>query len=128
MSRYFEAMEFDGLPFDLVDVELTRADQVPLADGGAGEGGWVADLLTAETPVPGPGAAYEGAVDRIRQWHRSLSERFVAYLAGLALWDRLDDTDQARAVAAVRDRLPPLAVDRYEVLYRRLAVEVAEFG
>ncbi|MEN3307182.1 MAG: hypothetical protein V7603_3384, partial [Micromonosporaceae bacterium] len=130
VSAYFEATALDGLPFSLADVELTREDQVRLVDGHAIEsgGGWIYELLTVDLPQPSPEYSYECTLDRIRELYEDLSRRLLSHLRGLAVWERLDETAQARSSALLREELPKRGTDRYEVLHRRLALEIPEFG
>jgi hypothetical protein len=126
VTAYFEVMDLDGLPLRLAEVELTREDQVRLGEGGD-DGGWIAGLLAADVPLPSPQHPYESNLERIRGWYAALSQRFVSYLGGLAVWERLDATAQARAAVLLRDKVPELATDRYETLYRSLSLEIPEF-
>ncbi|WP_189082054.1 NACHT domain-containing protein [Mangrovihabitans endophyticus] len=124
VTAYFEA-------FDLVDADLTREDQLRLAGAGAGAGegagGWIGDLLAVEVPTPAPEAPYEVLLRQLNGWYADLSRRFAAFLAGLAVWDSLDDGARARVAEGLLERVPGAAVRRYEVLQRRLAAEVIEF-
>jgi hypothetical protein len=108
-----------------------RADQTSLAEadsGASGVGSWIADVAAADVPVPSPDCSYGGVLDELRRWYGSLSQRFISYLGGLAVWDRLDESARTRAAATLRDDLPARAVDRYEIMYRTLALEIPEFG
>ena len=128
VTAYFEAMEFEGLPFGLAEVELTRGDQLRLVDGQATDGSWVEGLLNAELPQPAPEFAYETTVERIHQLYVDTSKRFITYVGALAFWEGLDETTRARATRRLREELPGRAVERYEAMHRRLALNVPEFG
>lgn len=128
VTAFFEAADLVRLPFRPADLQLTRRDQLRLLDGSAAEHGWLGDLLAAELPQPAPECPYESTVEQVRELYVSLSGRYLSYLDGLAVWERLNDNARARASALLREELPRQAVGRYEILYRKLAVEVPEFG
>jgi hypothetical protein len=120
VTAYFEE-------FDLIDVDLTRDDQLRLAGVGTDVDGWVDGLLTAQLPAPAPDTPYEALLRQLNDWYANLSQRFAAFLTGLAAWDSLQDTARTRIVATLQERLPDAAVHRYQIMHRRLASEVVEF-
>jgi hypothetical protein len=119
VTAYFDA-------FDLLDAELTRADQLRLA--GAADGGrWIDELLTLQLPAPSPDTPYEVLLDDLTVWYSDLSHRFAGFLTGLTAWDSLHETGRDRTMEALHGRLPAEALRRYEILHRTLAAEMVEF-
>lgn len=127
VTAYFETLEETELPFRWEDVRLTRAEQLRLAGGDAGAGGFVATLLSAPVPVPAPHQPHEVLTAVLGDWFAALARRLLDFVMGLALGDALDAATRGRAEAALSAAVP-LAVQRYQELYARLAAEIPEFG
>jgi hypothetical protein len=127
ITAYFEALGGLSLPFDWQDPQLTRREQVALAGGGE-EAGFVRAMITAGAPLPAPHLPYEQVLVRLNQWYENLTFHLLRFMAGLAFWDRMDETARERTELTMHTVLPDSAIRRYQELYVRLAVEVPEFG
>ncbi|WUJ02378.1 hypothetical protein OHA21_26880 [Actinoplanes sp. NBC_00393] len=124
VTAFFEVVSEENLPFDVAEAAPSRADQVRLARAGTD---WPTGLLAADAPSPSPEAPYEAVLDRLNHWYARLADRLVDHLEGLAVWERLNDTERNSVSHLLRSQLPQRAVERYEILYRTLAVDVPEF-
>ncbi|MFB9472800.1 NACHT domain-containing protein [Nonomuraea salmonea] len=72
--------------------------------------------------APGVADAYENVVGVFRLYYRAVTNTLLDVLAGLACWDRWDETTRQR----LRDETPVRALRRYEELFRRMAAEFPE--
>ncbi|WP_190113284.1 NACHT domain-containing protein [Streptomyces cinnamoneus] len=128
VTAYFEAFGETRLPFAQRELDLTRRDQLRLAGGSAAARDFLDQLVGAAPPMPAPHLPYEQALDELRTWCEQLSGRLLFFVRGLAVWDGLDDTGREATRQALGDDLCARAVDRYEELFARLAVDVPEFA
>jgi hypothetical protein len=132
VAAYFEVLAGLELPFDLRDLELTKAEQVALAAGGSAGSGRLrvlaAGLLRAEVPMPAPQLPYEMTLGAIRIFYLNLSDELARFIAGLAVWDHLDETSRQQFAATLSAEVPSRAVARYEERFRQLAAEFPEVG
>ncbi|MGH3855995.1 MAG: NACHT domain-containing protein [Pseudonocardiaceae bacterium] len=130
LTAYFESLREASLPFDVKELKLTGAEQVAVATGGAAGPASLralADaLLRADVPMPAAQRPYELTLERLNSFYEHLSDEVSQFVAGLAVWDRLDDTDRQRFHDAVCRDVPSRAVTRYEELFRRLATDFPE--
>lgn len=130
LTAYFESLREASLPFDVKDLELTRAEQVAVAGGDAAGTASVralADaLLRTDVPMPAAHRPYELTLETMNGFYTRLSEEVSRFVTGLAVWDRLDDTRRQRFRDTVCRELPAQAVARYEELFRRLATDFPE--
>ncbi|WP_433544851.1 NACHT domain-containing protein [Streptomyces sp. CA-294286] len=129
ITAFFEAAAEADLPFALAELELTRSEQIALADGdGDGTAGtFVRALLSTGIPQPNPTQPFEQTLRQLYRWYGVPGHKLWEFLRGLAVWDRLDESERSRAESTLRD-LDRRAVERYEELFGRLALEVPEFG
>ncbi|MCX5202953.1 hypothetical protein OG897_16030 [Streptomyces sp. NBC_00237] len=127
ITAFFEVLEEAELPFRLADAELTRSEQLALAGGSPDAPRFVATLLSAEVPQPGPFRPFEQTLNQLHVWYLDLAEQLKYFLRGLALWDRLDEAARDRTALQL-SRLYQRAVQRYRELFARLALEIPEFG
>lgn len=131
LVAFFEELSDARLPFDLEELELSVSDQLRLATGEDLEGtrlGELGDLLLRrEVPCPAPQRTQDETALRIEIFYRELADSVERFLAGLAVWDRLDETSRLRALSVLADQ-PSRAVRRYEGLFRRLAVDFPEIA
>lgn len=128
VTAFFTAFDDLSLPFGLAEVDLTRQDQGRLVDASPTDRGWVGQVLSADVPLPAPDCPYERLLEQLKDWYAGLAQRFATYLTGLAVWERLSETDRRDTTLAIQHRLPGHAVDVYELSHHRLAVEVPEFA
>lgn len=133
VTAYFEAVQEADVPFDWADVELTRQDQVALATG-TGDAAQDAGrdpgrALSADPPpMPSPHLPFEEALDDLQGWYWTLTARLLSFLGGLAVWERLDETQREDVTDAFSERVVAAATERYQESYARLAAEIPEFG
>ena len=108
LSAYFDVLAGAELPFDVRELELTKAGQAALATGeapGSGRlGALAAGLLRAEVPMPAPQRPYEVTLDAMRGFYRDLSGQLSRFVSGLAVWDQLDETRRHRFTVALSVR------------------------
>jgi hypothetical protein len=130
LTAYFEALASADLPFDARKLELTKSEQVALAQGGvAGSDrlrALAAGLLQADVPMPAPQRPYEITVEAMRGFYEYLSDEISRFVTGLAVYERLDETSQQHLVQRLSGAIPGRAVVRYEELFRQFAVEFPE--
>lgn len=127
VAAYGDAMAQTRLPFDVRELDTTRADSVRLATGDAPESrrlAAIADhLLCSHLPLPSPHEPYETTLTALRTFYASVSERMEAYISGLAVWDRLTPAAREEVHATLNDHVPHTALSRYEELFRQLATD-----
>jgi hypothetical protein len=127
ITAYFEALAAAELPFAPADLRLSGQDQIELAAGGPAAADFLHAVLAAAPPQPTPDLPAERFELVLAEWYQGLSTRLLAFTRGLAVWDRLDDTQRAGAGQALGAVLAAAAVRRYTELYAHLAVAVPEF-
>ena len=132
LTAYFEALAEADLPFDIRELEFTKAEQVAVLAAGVAESNRLnklaAVLLRTELPMPAPQRPYEVTLVGLRHFYGAASVQLLEFMSGLAVWERIDDAGRSRFQAALSDSLPDLAVSRYEVMFRRLASNFPEVG
>ncbi|MGW4059594.1 NACHT domain-containing protein [Amycolatopsis sp. NPDC004747] len=128
LAAFFEVLSEIELPRDL---RLDRADQLRVALDSPPVARRLDRLLAAvvadDIPIPAPHRPHEAVLESLGHYYGQLATRTRDFLAGLAGWDRLDETERARLelrLAELRSR----AVTRYEAHFRRLATEFPEFA
>jgi len=125
LVAYFEALGGVDLPFDVRELELTKAEQVGLAGGNAASSDRLrtlaAALLRADVPMPAPQWPYEHTIKALHDFYAYLSEQLLQFVSGLAVYDRLDETRRENFAATLSDTVPERAVSGYGELFRRLA-------
>ncbi len=130
LTAYFEALRDVSLPFDVRELKLTGAEQVAVATGGAAGTASLralADaLLRTDVPMPAAQRPYELTLKTLNGFYEHLSEEVSRFVAGLAVWDRLNDTHRQRFRDTMRRDVPARAVARYEELFQRLATDFPE--
>jgi hypothetical protein len=129
VSSYFEALGDADLPVPAERLALTSAEQAALATGGAvptGYTGLIEFLLREPLPMPEPHRSYADVRLQLGGCYGRLSSRLLKFISGLAVWDDLSDTARD-AVREVIAGLAPVALERYDDGYRRLAVDNREF-
>ncbi len=129
LIAYFEVLARVDLPFDARELELTKSEQVALAGGGPPGPdrlrALAAELLRADVPMPAPQYPYELTMETMQGFYEHLSNELSRFVAGLAVYERLDETARQRFSRAL-SQVPDRAVGRYEELFRQLAVEFPE--
>ncbi len=128
VTAFFEAFDEIVTAADFPAPELTRDDQVRLAAGTRVEADWLHRLLDAPLPVPSADRTYRDLLDDLAAWYADAGARFGESLRGLAEWDRADENARIVLARLTGERLPAVAVRRYEEAHRRLAVDIPEFA
>ncbi|MET8997461.1 hypothetical protein [Amycolatopsis sp. NPDC004169] len=131
LAAFFELLSEIELPPELRDLRLDRADQLRVALGGPHLARRLDRLLAAvvedDIPIPAPHQPYEAVLGSLTHYYRQLATRARDFLAGLAGWESMDETERARFERKLAE-LDTRAVTRYEAHYRRLATEFPEFA
>ncbi|MEV4458229.1 hypothetical protein [Microbispora sp. NPDC049633] len=128
VAAFFEALGELPLPFDPRELRITGTEKVTLAGSGAVKGSFV-DSLKAIGPAGfRADQSYAGMLRAIEDYYGELAAALIRFVAGLAVRDRLDATEWARARAAIEEELPEAARRKYEEQHRRLALDVPEFA
>ncbi|MEO3746072.1 hypothetical protein [Plantactinospora sp. B5E13] len=125
VTAFFEALAEADLPFRFADLELTEREQAVLTGAGNTDQSLLGSLFTDGVPTPGPQQPYESFRTALREYYRAVGDWLAAFVAGLAVGDRLDSPGRA-AVAAVLEQLPDRAEARHQELFGRLAGEFPE--
>jgi hypothetical protein len=130
LTAYFEVLAGADLPFDARELELTGSEQVALVQGAPPGSNRLkalaAGLLRADVPMPAPQYPYEATVETMRGFYEHLSDDLSRFVAGLAVYEQLDETNRRRFTETLSGELPGRAVTRYEELFRQLAAEFPE--
>jgi hypothetical protein len=123
VTAFFAAL--DDIGTELRPAHLEDADVARLALGEPVDGlDRVAALLHAQVPTPAVDRTVDQLTADVLRWYASLADGLGRFAGGLAV----ADTMSAATWTRIRRDLPGLAVQRYQELYRRLAVEVREFA
>jgi hypothetical protein len=132
MTAYFEALAETDLPFDVRELEFTKAEQVAVAAGGVADSDRLrklaAELLRTELPMPAPQWPYELTLEALRGFYHAASDQVLQFVSGLAVWERISDAGRSQFRAALGGSLSDRAVGRYEVMFRKLAADFPEVG
>ena len=130
LTAYFEVLAGADLPFDGRELELTESEQVALVQGGPPGSNRLkalaTGLLRADVPMPAPQRPYETTIEAMRGFYEHLSNDLSRFVAGLAVYEQLDETNRGRFTETLSGEMPGRAVTRYEELFRQLAVEFPE--
>ncbi|MEV0400378.1 hypothetical protein [Actinoallomurus sp. NPDC050550] len=129
VSSYFEALEQADLPIELDRLELTAAERVATATGGAparGGAELLEGLVNERLPLPEPHVPYERTRAAITATYELMSRRLTTFIRGVAAWDDLTGPERTRLTRAVM-AVPPTALSGYEQAFRRLAADNREF-
>ncbi|MEU8887844.1 hypothetical protein [Streptomyces sp. NPDC048442] len=127
ITAYFEVLSEAELPFSVRELELTTGELIAIAGGDREAEDIVHRLLFAGIPQVGPAQPYELFVRRLVTWYGGIALPMMEFVQGLALWDGLSEEQREQAAVALAG-LSSAALNRYEELYARLALEVPEFG
>lgn len=131
VAAYFDALAVADLPFPVKDLNLTKAEQVIMANDGSALSASLASVTDgliqmAQKTLPQPQEPYETLVESLEQrYYRHFSGAIVKFIRGLDVWDRLTETDRDRFGRAL-EAVPKEARHRYEELFRRLATDFPE--
>ncbi|MEJ1110905.1 hypothetical protein V9K98_31575 [Kribbella sp. CCNWLW197] len=129
INAYFEAVSSLDLPVDMKELKLTMGDQISLAGRPSipAQAEMLDMLTSAGVPMPSPATPYEDTRFELLGFFTRMSERLLALIEGLNVRDRLNDTQVARLDSALTVDAAPVALDRYDEGFRRLAADNPEF-
>ena len=125
---FYEALDAVLADHPHVAAQLTAAEQVSLATGGAAQEAYIEvlqQLVDTPPPMPAPHRPFEAVVDALREHYETVADRLVEFLFLLPRNSRRGPT---MAVQSAARSAPELAVRRYTEAYRALAVQAPEFG
>ena len=125
---FYEALDAVLADHPHVAAQLTAAEQVSLATGGAAQEAYIEvlqQLVDTPPPMPAPHRPFEAVVDALRKHYETVADRLVEFLFLLPRNSRRGPT---MAVQSAARSAPELAVRRYTEAYRALAVQAPEFG
>jgi hypothetical protein len=123
MAAFFEVVAEIELPAEL---RPTRSEQRRLIESQF-DLELATPLISFTPPLPAPHQAHEHRIFDLQQGYHELSTILLSFITELAGWQRLSKPARDRFAAEVRGT-PALAVERYDVLFRRLALDFPEFG
>ena len=118
-----ELLEEQGAPLSLDDLEMTGEEQLLLLDkvGGRLQGNVLG------LPRGRRSGDRRQELSRRPFFRSTVDDAFIPHLKGLAAWDRLDETERSRLVAALRDERIEKAADRkYADAYLQLSADLPE--
>ncbi|MGN9911479.1 NACHT domain-containing protein [Phytohabitans sp. LJ34] len=122
VTAFFEALAEADLPFAFADLELTKEEQLAVAGGGAA----LPHLVFEPGPrLPDPHDPHDRLLERLHRYYGEVSGALARFAGGLAVWEKLPETDRDRFRQAL-DALPPAARARYEELFRQLGADFPE--
>ena len=125
ITAFYEAL--DALPLELRSAELTRQEQVAIAIDSSVLSTYdelIASLVDAKLPIPTPDVPFELVLDDLKDFYRSVTEKLLRFLAGLAALQR----PSAELAPKSYDDIPRQATAKYEESFISLAAEVPEFA
>ncbi|WP_373869840.1 NACHT domain-containing protein [Acrocarpospora macrocephala] len=126
-TAFFEALDDIEVPFSLKRLDLTYAEKSAIFSAGKPRRAALRFPLESSDGIPMSEIA---AGILFRRQHKAYSlacDSLIAFIAGLAVWEELNSTEKDRAQREIY-RLPRFAADRYEQMYRQLAIEFPEFA
>ncbi|MCO8270722.1 hypothetical protein M1L60_08925 [Actinoplanes sp. TRM 88003] len=126
VTAFFEALDECMAEASIGDPEFGREDQLRLIS--QGDGMLVDRLLASSVPLPAPDVSYGKLLGHLDQWFTVSSARMKSHLTGLSAWDEADDRVRAALIALLEQKLPAMAVARFDEAHRRLAGEIPEFA
>lgn len=127
VTAFFSALDECLATARLESPGFSRDDQLMVAAARPGSG-WVAALLDADLPVPSADRTAQFLIRDIASWASAAGARLLAFLSGLAEWDRADDHARRGLAAALSGQLSSRTPELYLESARRLAGEIPEFG
>lgn len=132
VTAFYEALGEELLgdgDFDIRALALTKSEQAAIMTGGQLQDGYLAvvrSLVRAQIPLPTPHRPYEVTLQELQRFYEQAAHRLRAFFLGFAVFSQ--DQRLAHAMEAALDRAAAQAIRRYEIGFRRLAVDAPEFG
>ncbi|BEL08300.1 hypothetical protein Q0Z83_064910 [Actinoplanes sichuanensis] len=128
VSSFFSSLDDCLDTAGLADPDFTREDQLLFLAAARSGGSWPDRLLDADIPAPGPNSTGDRLLAGLAGWFEECGRRMATHLAHLAVWETADERTRRAVDTLLTERLPELAVERYEETVRRLVQDVPEFG
>ncbi|NKZ08201.1 NACHT domain-containing protein [Actinomadura latina] len=129
LAAYFEELA-DAVPEARLH-RLNAGEQLSLSgdhDGGTGRRAVAQALTRVELPTPGPSHTQESIRRELLAYYGRLGGSLLEFVSGVPQWARIGEDVQADTVRELSHLMPGRALDRYEEMLRRLAVDCPEFG
>ncbi|MFI9559094.1 NACHT domain-containing protein [Nonomuraea endophytica] len=127
VTALFEALDDLSLPFSPKELGLSRTEELALV-AAPNSVNFVEALIRVPWLTPTVAKPHDRWLAELKQTYTALAADLWSFTHGLALSDRLNETDLDRARRALRRELPTRAILRYQELYRRLAADFPEFA
>jgi predicted kinase len=133
VTAFYEALDavLAGHPdVDLAAARLTAGEQVAVATSTAASAGYadlVRVLIDTPPPMPAPHRPFETILGDLLGYFTAAQSALLEFLGGLSVFEGRGDRVRG-ALAAVRDELCRVAVERYTQAYRALITQAPEFG
>ncbi|GAA4455373.1 NACHT domain-containing protein [Phytohabitans houttuyneae] len=125
VTAYFEALAEAELPIGFADLELTKQEQLALAGGADPTVALPQAIFSVGLLLPRPQYPRERVLETLRDYYAEISDGLARFVSGLAVWERLPQTDRDRFRRTL-DALPPAAEARYDELFRQLGADFPE--
>ena len=130
LTGFFEAVSGAGFPLGAGELRLGKSEQVGVTTGEQVPSqrlGVLAGILN-DSDIPGETMRSGSGIapDSLKDFYTRLSGRLIVYVEGLDAWDEVSDAARESFADVLRDRVPGIAVRRYEEHLRRLCGEFPE--
>lgn len=126
VTAFFEAVR-DAQPFGQKGLRLDRSSQVGLATGQNPESPRLHVLASLLNESSVPATALPGPeTSSLAQFYVALGADLISFVEHLPLWQRLAEEKRADVIETLRERVPSVALARFEQMFRRLAAEFPE--
>ncbi|GAB2620168.1 hypothetical protein Aab01nite_34450 [Paractinoplanes abujensis] len=127
VAAFFESLEECLSAAGVQSVDFGRDDQLRFV-GEQSEGRLIDRVLSLPVPLPAAARPYAGLLESLEQWFAGTARAMREHLAGFAAWEQAAEHRRASLEDLLADRLPGLAVARFDESHRRLAGEIPEFA
>ncbi|WP_435832284.1 NACHT domain-containing protein [Nonomuraea rubra] len=132
VTAFFDTVRQGEAHFGPGRLRMLRSEQAIIAGArdvtGTRLGDLVEQLLHVKLPCPGPTQPYEQVEQALDDYYRLLSQRLLAFLRGLRLWESMTESQREHAERWLTDAVPAEARHQYDELFHRLAAEVPEIA
>jgi hypothetical protein len=117
LTSFFEAFDALGVGARIKDLELSCEGTLPTVPQE------LLNLASSPVPLVTPDCPYEANLSRMNSYYQQLAEALQSFLAGLSVWDVMNERERAKISA-----LPAISCQHYEENIRRLAADCPEFA
>ncbi|NUR93139.1 MAG: AAA domain-containing protein, partial [Nonomuraea sp.] len=132
VTAFFDTVKQGEGHFGPGKLRMLKSEQVIVAGApsplGTRLGDLVEQLLHVKIPCPGPTQPYEQVEQALDEYYRLLSQRLLAFLGGLHMWESMTEARRERAQRWLTDTVPTESRRQYAELFHRLATEVPEIA